>query len=321
MKMQLAVAVGLVLAIGLLVAEASAPPANPPNKPAAAPPPSRDERGAAPADDQAIRATITAFEEAFPKHDARAIAALFAEEGEAIDADGRTIQGRPALEQHYTARFKAGVPAKIVTTIDSVRLLAPGVARVTGRTRITLEGTEAPATGRFTAIEVKRDGRWLLASVRELADLERTHHDHLTELGWLVGDWVEETAEAVVLNSVAWTEDGNFLIRSFDVRVKGQPVLKGVQRIGWDPLTRQIKSWVFDSHGGHGEGLWSRHGDQWAIKSTGVRPDGKVVTATQVLTYISKDTLRWKSLDQTVGTGIEHDVSEIVMVRKPPAAR
>lgn len=314
MKTQLAAALGLVPAMGLLVAAASDPPKAPPKPPTG-------ERAAAPADDRAIRATITAFEDAFPKRDARAIAALFVADGEAVDADGHTIQGRPALEHHYATRFAVVAPAKVDTTIESVRLLAPGVARVTGRTRITLEGSELPALGRFTAIEVERDGRWLLASVRELADVERTPHDHLAELGWLVGDWVEETAEAVVNNSVAWTEDRNFLLRSFDVRVKGQPALKGVQRIGWDPLTRQIKSWVFDSHGGHGEGLWTRRGDQWAIKSTGVRPDGKVVTATQVLTYVNKDTLRWKSLDQTVGTEIEHDISEIVMVRKPPVAR
>ena len=48
------------------------------------------------------------------------------------------------------------------------------------------------------------------------------------------------------------------------------------QRIGWDPLTKQIKSWVFDSEGGYGDGLWTRKGNQWVIKSTGVLPDGRI---------------------------------------------
>ncbi len=122
----------------------------------------------------------------------------------------------------------------------------------------------------------------------------------------------------MVNTSVAWTDNGSFLLRSFDVRVKGKPALTGTQRIGWDPLTKQLKSWVFDSNGGHGEGLWMRSGDQWIVKATGVRSDGRVATATQVLTRVSKDTLRWKSIDRTIGSEISGDIDEIVMVRKPP---
>ena len=47
------------------------------------------------------------------------------------------------------------------------------------------------------------------------------------------------------------------------------------QRIGWDPLARQIRSWEFDSEGGFGEGKWSRDGERWVIKHTGVRPEGR----------------------------------------------
>ena len=56
------------------------------------------------------------------------------------------------------------------------------------------------------------------------------------------------------------------------------------QRIGWDPLTKQIKSWVFDSEGGYGDEFWTRKGNQWVIKSTGVLPDGRTASATHVLT-------------------------------------
>ena len=172
--------------------------------------------------------------------------------------------------------------------------------------------------GRYTAIHIKRDGRWLLASVREIADQEISHYEHLKEIEWLVGDWVEESEEAIVTASVAWTDNNNFLIRSFSIRVKGKPELAGTQRIGWDPLTRQIKSWVFDSRGGYGEGLWTRAGEQWVIKATGVRPDGRTASATQVLTYVNKDKMRWKSIDRTIGDEIVPEIDEIIMVRKPP---
>ena len=223
-------------------------------------------------DERAIRAAIDAFALAFQKGDARAIAGLFTEDGEAIDSEGGTIQGRTALESHYAGRLAEAPGDKLETAVETIAFLAPGVARVSGRTRDHVLERFCPRGARYAGIYVKRDGRWLLASVREIPDKELTPHEHLADLAWLVGDWVEETDEAVVNTSVAWTDNGNFLLRSFDVRVKGKPALTGTQRIGWDPLTKQLKSWVFDSNGGYGEGLWMRQGDQWVIKATGVRP-------------------------------------------------
>ena len=269
-------------------------------------------------DEKAIRATIELFSQALRKGDAKAIAEMFTEDGEAVDAEGGSIAGRDALRDHYAARFASGPGDKVETTVDSIKFLAPGVAREAGRTTVSPSGGGPSATGGYTATHVKRDGRWLIASVRELPDKAQTPHERLGELEWLLGDWVEETEGAVVSTSVAWTEDGNFLLRSFDVRVKGKAALTGTQRIGWDPLTRQIKSWVFDSRGGYGEGLWMRSENQWVIKATGVRPDGRTTTATQVLTFVDKDNLRWKSIDRTLGAEIAQEIDEVTMVRKPP---
>jgi uncharacterized protein (TIGR02246 family) len=261
---------------------------------------------------------INGFARAFQQRDPKAIAALFTEDGEAIDAEGGTIQGRRALEEHYASRIAEAPGDRLETNVEAIAFLAPGIARVTGRTQLTTSDGSTPVGGHFAGIFAKRDGRWLLASVREVPDQAMTPHEHLKDLEWLVGEWIEESEDAVVSTAVAWTDNGNFLLRSFDVRVKGKPALTGSQRIGWDPLTKQFKSWVFDSNGGYGEGLWMRHGDQWVIKATGVRADGRVATATQVLTFVNKDTLRWKSIDRTLGGEISHDIDEIVMVRKPP---
>lgn len=269
-------------------------------------------------DERAIRQAIGSFAQAFMKGDAQAIAGLYTDEGEAIDAEGGTIKGRAALEEHYGARLSGSPGDKLETEVEAISFLAPGVARVTGRTQVRPSDGSSPLGARYSAVYVKNDGRWLLAVAREIPDKELTPHDHLIELDWLVGEWVEESEEAVVNTSVAWSDNGNFLVRSFDVRVKGKPALTGTQRIGWDPLTKQLKSWVFDGNGGYGEGLWMRQGDQWVVKATGVRPDGRVATATQVLTYVNKDTLRWKSIDRTLGGEISGDIDEVTMVRKPP---
>ncbi len=300
MKATPLILLGLVLA-GVPVASAQTP---------AVPPASADEK--------LIRGVAEAFSQAFAKGDAKAVAALFTATGEAIDIDGAAIRGRAALEAHYTERFQTNPGEKIKTEIELVDFLAPELARQDGRsTIVAADGTQAIAS-KYTATLVKTQGTWLIASIRELEDPAITPHDRLKELDWLVGDWIEETSDAVINTSIQWTEDKNFLIRSYDIRVAGKSHLKGTQRIGWDPLTRQIKSWVFDSRGGHGEGYWSRNGDQWVIKSRGVHTDGTTTSATQTLSWLNKDQLLWKSTDRTLGGETRDDIQEFMMVRKPP---
>ena len=52
-----------------------------------------------------IRAGSEVFVTAFNKHDAKAVAALWTEDGEYIDDTGRTIAGRDAIEKDYAAFF------------------------------------------------------------------------------------------------------------------------------------------------------------------------------------------------------------------------
>ena len=84
----------------------------------------------------------------------------------------------------------------------------------------------------------------------------------------------------MVSTTCKWTADGNFLVREFTMKTQGQPVLSGTQRIGWDPVRRQIKTWIFDSEGGYGEGHWTRDGGRWLIKTDGVRQGGQHASAT-----------------------------------------
>ena len=135
----------------------------------------------------------------------------------------------------------------------------------------------------------------------------------------MVGEWLDQGSDATVHVSCRWSEDKNFLLRDFAVHVQGQPVMTVSQRIGWDPLTKQIKSWVFDSEGGYGDALWTHNGAQWVIKSTGVLPDGKTATSTNILARVSLNRATWKSTERTVGGQSVPESSEYVMVRRPPA--
>ena len=138
------------------------------------------------------------------------------------------------------------------------------------------------------------------------------------ELDWLVGEWVDESDEAVVHTTCQWSDNQAFLLRSFRLRVRGKDEMSGTQRIGWDPRLKQIRSWVFDSDGGFSEGLWTRDGERWVIKTAGVLKDGRSASATNILTRINRDHARWASVDRTLGGEVLADAEEIALVRTPP---
>jgi hypothetical protein len=223
----------------------------------------------------------------------------------------------------FTAMFRDRPGSLIDFTPSSLRFLGPDVAKQEGQTRVKTPGPagETPRIRRYTVLYVQRGGKWLFSSVREEHDNGLTHHDRLKELEWLIGDWVDESPESTIQASCGWSPDKNYLLREFTIHVQGKPAMTVSQRIGWDPLTRQVKSWFFDSEGGYGEALWTRDGDKWLIKATGVLPDGKLATATNVLTHAGPRTARWASLQRTVGGQIVPEHEEAVFVRRPPQPR
>ena len=204
-------------------------------------------------DEKAIAGLVAAFTKAFNGGDAAAAAATFAEDALVVDEHGERIEGRAAIRAGLAASFAENPGSTIAIKVDSLRFLGPDTALEEGRTTITpAEAGAAPEITRFTVVYIKKNGQWLQSAVRDEHAHDLGPHDRLKELEWLVGDWINESQDAVVNTTCKWTEDGNFLIRDFTMKTQGQPVLSGTQRIGWDAVKRQFKTWIFDSEGG----LW-----------------------------------------------------------------
>jgi len=271
-----------------------------------------------PADEKAIAEVAETFKRAFNVGDAKSVAALFSDDAEIIDEYGERLQGRPTIQGLYAAIFDERKGATIEISRSSFRFLGPDVAKEEGQTRVKSAGAEAPTVRNYTVLLVKQGGRWLYSSVREEHSHGIPHHERLKELEWMVGEWLDENSNSVVHVTCRWSDDKNFLLRDFVIHVQGQPAMSVTQRIGWDPVTKQIKSWVFDSEGGYGDALWTRNGNQWIIKSTGALPDGRIATATNVLTKVSPNAARWASTERTVGGQLIPDHGETVMVKRPP---
>lgn len=268
--------------------------------------------------DKPIRAAAAAFVKAYNDHDAKVIAALFTADGEIVDEAGDARQGRGEIEAVFGAIFDEYPEAKMTVAISAVRMLGANLAEEDGVASVThMPGTPAE-DNRYTVLYLKQDDQWLMASARDLPEVEAAPADKLKPLAGLIGEWLDESPESLITTTYRWDDNKNFILGEFTIRVTGRPVMNGSQRIGWDPLAKVIRSWVFDSEGGFAEGLYSRDGDRFVIKLNGVTREGEPATMTNVITFLGKDRISWQSRDRTVGGEASPDIEEVIMVRPPP---
>ncbi len=138
----------------------------------------------------------------------------------------------------------------------------------------------------------------------------------LDELAWMVGRWVDAEKDSTVSTRCSWTQNHKFLTQSFSITIDGKVGLEGVQKIGWDPIEKRIRSWIFDSEGGFGEGRWIKDGNRWEVKTTFVLAGGERASAVNVYTYVNANTYRWESIDREIGGEMQPNIAEVTVVRQ-----
>ena len=269
-------------------------------------------------DEKAIRLAAQAVVQAYNAGDAKSLAALFAPDAEIVNEQGQATQGQEAIQQAFAAVFAAHPKTQMEISIQSIRFVGPTVAIEDGTTTVTHEVGETPEHNRYTVVHVQKGDKWQMVSARDLPDEPGSAEEELKQLDWLVGDWVDESPDALIITSYRWSDNKCYIVGEFKVQIGGRPAMTGSQRIGWDPLAKQLRSWMFDSEGGFAEGLWTRQGNQWIAKMTGVTRDGKAASSTNTTTRVTKDRMTWQSRDRLVGGEAKPNIEEIPIVRKPP---
>jgi uncharacterized protein (TIGR02246 family) len=269
------------------------------------------------ADEALIRANIDEFVKAYNARDAKAVAALFTPDGQIEDKSVDITEGREAIAQTFAALFAESPQKRIEVFVDSIRFIGTDLAVEVGTTKETPAPNEPPEYDRYTVLHVKRDGKWQMALARDEEGPSATAHERLQPLAWLVGDWIDDDGSAVVMSSCRWSEDGSFLLQEFKLQFTGHDAMNVTQRIGWDPVAKCVRSWVFDSEGGFGESTWYRDDTGWLIKATGVGSDGTPASATNHLIPTGRDGYVWRSTDRVIGDEIQEPL-EVKVVRKPP---
>jgi uncharacterized protein (TIGR02246 family) len=269
------------------------------------------------ADEAAIRKAVESYVAAFNQGDAKALAAMWSPEAVYTNPlSGEQVVGRAEIEKQFAAIFADAKGAKLEAKTDSIQFVSPSVGIEHGTAKVIVPD-QAPEESEYTAVYVKRDDQWLLDRVTEEDVLViPSHYEQLKDLEWMIGRWVDQDDDATVVTECNWTKNNNFMTRSFTVQIRDRIDMAGMQIIGWDPAAKQIRSWVFDSDGGFGQGTWTKKDKRWYIQQTGVLPDGRKSTAVNIITYIDDNTCTLQSVNRTVDGELLPNIDEVKITKE-----
>lgn len=264
-----------------------------------------------------IRKMVASYVEAYNRHDAKSLADHWSPDAVYLNrATGEEVVGRAAIAEQFAALLKEQPELKLEVNVESIQFISPNVAVEHGTTRLLTPNAE-PEEIAYTAIEVKRDGKWLLDRVTDSTkDVVPSHYEQLKELGWMVGQWTSNSDNAEVELDCNWAKNQNFLTRAFKISVDGDTSFSGMQVIGWDPAAKTIRSWTFDSNGTFAEATWVQKGGRWFLRNRGTLADGRVATMTNVMKPVDANTFTWQTIERTAGGELLPNIDEIKIVRR-----
>ena len=267
-------------------------------------------------DEIAIRKAIESYEDSYNRGDASTAAAYWSRDGSYIGRDGERAKGpdeiRPLLEKLFSEH--KGI--QVTVALFDVQLQSPDLAISKGFAGFRSPGEDDEEV-LFTATLVKENGTWKLSKVEEdESPVPIGTIAKLGELEWLIGDWVDQDDDASVETTFRWTKDYAFINGTFRVTVGDRVDLEGTQVIGWDPAAKKIRSWIFDTKAGFGEGEWTRSGDRWTVNVKSILGTGQKASSMNIYKYVDPNSFTWQSVSREVEGELLPDIDEVTVVRK-----
>jgi uncharacterized protein (TIGR02246 family) len=133
----------------------------------------KDEKKDAGAE-QAVRDWAKEMSAAWEKHDGKAVAALYAEDGDLTTPQGEAIAGREAIERHHADLFDGVLKdTKLALEVRRIKFVTPQVAVLDTDGEISGgkgdDGNERAALSfRLTAVLVRHGDSWLASALRPI---------------------------------------------------------------------------------------------------------------------------------------------------------
>ena len=268
-------------------------------------------------EEAAIRKLGTEYVDAFNAHDAKLLASYWSPEAVYVNrVTGEQVVGRAAIQQQFEALFKPENKLQLSVEVESIQFISPNVAAEHGVASFVTPEAD-PEQVAYTAVYVRQGGRWLLDRVTDKEALpNQSRYEQLKPLQWMIGRWVDEDENASIVTDCKWTKNNTFMVRSFTVAIEDRIDLSGMQIIGWDAGSKQIRSWTFDSDGGVAQGVWSKSKDGWYVHKKGTTASGETTTAIHHVKPIDDDTFAFQSTQRTVAGQLLSNIDEVLVVRQ-----
>jgi uncharacterized protein (TIGR02246 family) len=261
------------------------------------------------ADEAAIKKAAASFIAAFEAGNAKALAAHWTENGEYIADDGAIYRGRAAIERGYGELFGAKVQRKASAEDVTIRFPSRDTAIEEGYFRVQ-PANQPAVVNRYSVLHVREGDQWLMAIVREWPSAGAALH----ELDWLIGSWEAKRGDTEVRTTYEWWGGKSFIRAAITLKQQDH-TSTGMQMIGKDSATGQLRSWTFDSEGSFGEATWTRDGKKWLQDWSAVMTDGHIHTATHMLTRIDDNAFFFQAVQRALNGDEVDDTPPIRVTR------
>lgn len=268
------------------------------------------------ADEAAIRKAAAEYLNAVQRGDFAAMKSHWTKDGNIIDESGQKTNVADVKPPASGGAADNAAEPQLNVQTDSIRFLTPSVAIEDGTSESGSPANGSPTRGRYSVVWVKRDGKWLIDSLREAAIADASTQNALQSLDWLVGSWVEADDANAFLATFKWSPGNHYLIGEIRITPRDQEPHVVNQRIAWDAAAETIRSWNFDSDGGFSMAVWSRDGNRWVVSASGVLPDGQRTLGRRVFQRIDDQSLLMESLGFQVD-GMSVPDLRVKLIRKP----
>ena len=244
-----------------------------------------------------IKEAIASYVAAFNDRDVEKMIAHWSPDGVYTQRDtGEQIVGREAIAAELKKILSDSDPRLSVTT-QAIDVISPNVALERGASLVT-KG-ENSFESEYTVVFVKHNDQWLIDRVTE-NEIAATisNRQRLQPLDWLVGEWTDVAGDSTIEFNCQWTNNQNYLSRTYKVSKAGGVTSSGLQIIGWDPIKKQIRSWLFDSDGSYVSGLWTESEGRWVVQSLATLVDGSEGSFTSIFRPLEDGNYGWQKTNR-----------------------
>ena len=251
--------------------------------------------------EQAIRDAIKNYQDAYNQQDADKLTAIWGSHASYKNPiTGKSAVGREAIRKLYQESFAKDKKVHLEIVNQSIEFPSTNEAIEKGVMKVSSQDAP-PKQLAYQANFIKENGKWFLDSIGEIElQVAPTNFEQLKDLSWMVGNWEDSDENIQILFTNKWDTNKNFLTENFKMKIYGHDDIQGYQIIGWDPIKNVIRSWVFDSDGGFGEGTWEKFDKSWYVTLQFTLSDGRLASSKNIYTPIDANSYTFTSTDREI---------------------